>query len=159
MLKESQVQYWGSGAGGAMAVTYLSSATAATDFRFAVIFCGYLPTTHRGLTDRIDAAAPIQIPTLFYIGENDEVIPSPATHTILIQLRGGDLIHRVSKTLFDASLDRVWKTLFFPSEAQHSSSSSGAQPEKARPERNTSQPPENAQPDANANGKGGAPDH
>ena len=43
---------------------------------------------------------------------------------------------------------------FFSSEAQESPSSNGAQPEKAGPEHNTSQPPENSQPNANAAEKG-----
>ena len=43
---------------------------------------------------------------------------------------------------------------FFPSKARDSPSSNGAQPEKARPEHNTSQPPENSRPNANAAEKG-----
>ena len=42
--------------------------------------------------------------------------------------------------------------LFFSSEAQENPSSNDAQPEKARPEHNTSQPPEDSRPYANANG-------
>ena len=48
---------------------------------------------------------------------------------------------------------------FFSSKAQENPSFNDAQPEKARPEHNTSQPPENSRPYANANGKGGASDH
>ena len=51
------------------------------------------------------------------------------------------------------------KTLFFPSEAQENPSSNDAQPEKARPKHNTSQPPEDSRPNANATGKGGVPNH
>ena len=46
---------------------------------------------------------------------------------------------------------------FFPSEAQENPSSNDAQPDKARPEHNTNQPPEDSRPYANANGKGGVP--
>lgn len=65
--------------GGAMAITYLSQHDALTrPFRFAVILCGYLPTraeeTHTGLVNRINAAAPMSTPALFFIGEEDYVI-------------------------------------------------------------------------------------
>ena len=44
--------------GGAMTVTYLAQPPVAT-FRFALIFCGYLMTTHLGLIDTIDAEGSI----------------------------------------------------------------------------------------------------
>lgn len=66
--------------GGAMTVTYLSSA-AISSFRFAVVFCGYCPESHQGLLDRIDAAAPMDIPTMFYYGTNDGIINNPMTIT------------------------------------------------------------------------------
>ena len=41
--------------GGAFVTTFLSQTSSAT-FEVALIFCGYLPTTHLGLVSRIDAA-------------------------------------------------------------------------------------------------------
>ena len=60
--------------GGAMTVAYLAQADALGSFRFAVVFCGYIPSTHTGLVNRIDAAAPMSTPTLFYIGRADAII-------------------------------------------------------------------------------------
>ena len=54
--------------GAAMLITYLSTPTGRNSFRFAIILSGYLPTTHLGLTERIDAASPISTPSLFYYG-------------------------------------------------------------------------------------------
>ena len=52
------------------------------------------------------------------------------------------------------TLYSVNQTFFFPSKARDSPSSNGAPTEKARPEHNTSQPPENSRPNANAAEKG-----
>ena len=65
--------------GGAMVVTYLSSASARASFRFAVILCGYVPSTHQGLEARINAAAPISIPTAVYYGTGDPIISNAMT--------------------------------------------------------------------------------
>ena len=48
--------------GGAFVTTFLSQTSSAT-FEVALIFCGYLPTTHLGLVSRIDAAAPFEMPS------------------------------------------------------------------------------------------------
>ena len=63
--------------GGAMTVLYLSQAQAS--FRFAVTFCGYVPTTHTGLVGRINAASPMSIPAAFYYGTSDWVISNAMT--------------------------------------------------------------------------------
>lgn len=65
--------------GGAMVVTYLSSASARASFRFAVIFCGYVPSTHKGLEAQINAAAPISTPTAVYYGTGDPIISNAMT--------------------------------------------------------------------------------
>ena len=63
--------------GAAMTILYLSQASAS--FRFAVTFCGYLPTVHTGLIGRINAASPMSIPILFYYGTNDNIITNSMT--------------------------------------------------------------------------------
>ena len=63
--------------GAAMTLLYLSQS--ASSFRFALTFCGYLPTVHSGLTGLVTAAAPISIPTLFYYGTADTIISNGMT--------------------------------------------------------------------------------
>ena len=63
--------------GAAMTILYLSQASAS--FRFAVTFCGYLPTVHTGLIGRINAASPMSIPILFYYGTNDNISTNSMT--------------------------------------------------------------------------------
>jgi hypothetical protein len=48
-------------------------------FRFAITFCGYLPTTHLGLMGRINAATPMTTPHLLYFGNNDAIISPSMT--------------------------------------------------------------------------------
>jgi hypothetical protein len=84
--------------GGAMTVLYLSHAPANT-FRFAVVFCGYLTTTHAGLLGRVNAATAAQfsIRTLFYMSNNDAVITPALTqaaaarfsNTVIVVDNGG----------------------------------------------------------------------
>jgi len=60
--------------GGAFVTTFLSQTTSAM-FEVALIFCGYLPTTHLGLVSGIDASAPFEnIRALVFMGTNDNVI-------------------------------------------------------------------------------------
>ncbi|MED5308780.1 MAG: YHYH protein, partial [Candidatus Thermoplasmatota archaeon] len=55
--------------GAAMVPVYLAN----TDKTFdrALMYNGYLPTTHEGLIDTIDAVAPFDIPAMVFSGEND----------------------------------------------------------------------------------------
>ncbi|GIR33971.1 MAG: hypothetical protein CM15mP47_1970 [Methanobacteriota archaeon] len=55
--------------GAAMVPVYLAN----TDktFNRALMYNGYLPTTHEGLIDTIDAVAPFDIPAMVFSGEND----------------------------------------------------------------------------------------
>jgi predicted esterase len=84
-LLDSTVQQSGPFAGilgysqGAMYVSaYLAHAPANT-FQFAVMFCGYLPTTHLGLLSRINAAAPFTLPAYIFMGVNDQTIRNGMT--------------------------------------------------------------------------------
>ena len=67
-------------------------------------------------------------------------------------------VYSVCKTPFDTTYIGSSRH-FFSERGAIESEFDGAQQEKARPERNTNQPPENSRPDTNANGKGGAPKH
>jgi len=61
---------------------YLSAAPAsiANSFQMALLFCGYLPTTHLGLLGSINAQSPFNgIPVLVYMGVNDFVISNAMT--------------------------------------------------------------------------------
>ena len=60
--------------GTAMALTYLASAPTST-FEVVMLFCGYIPTTHTGLTNSISAASPFGgINALVWMGANDFII-------------------------------------------------------------------------------------
>ena len=63
--------------GAAMTLLYLSQS--ASSFRFALTFCGYLPTVHSGLMGLVDAAAPMSIPIAFYYGTSDSIITNDMT--------------------------------------------------------------------------------
>ena len=41
-------------------------------FNRVMMYNGYLPTTHEGLIDTIDEAAPFSIPAMVFSGENDD---------------------------------------------------------------------------------------
>lgn len=62
--------------GSAMSYLYLSAYP--NSFRFIVTFCGFLPTTHIGLNNRITTAS-FAIPSLFYYGTNDTIISNIQT--------------------------------------------------------------------------------
>lgn len=63
--------------GTAMALTYLAAAPEHT-FQVVMLFCGYIPTTHNGLTDSINMASPFGgVSALIWIGQQDSII-SPA---------------------------------------------------------------------------------
>lgn len=59
--------------GAAMALAYLAHAPAHT-FQTALFFCGYVPTTHEGVTARIKSASPLPVRALVYAGLQDTVI-------------------------------------------------------------------------------------
>lgn len=59
---------------GAMFTAFYLSVTP-TPFDFALMFCGYLPTTHQGLLGTITAQSPFNnIPALSFMGANDNII-------------------------------------------------------------------------------------
>ena len=55
-----------------MATVYLANSNAT--FQKAMLFNGYLPTTHSGLNDTINEAAPLDTPALIFGGEEDVFI-------------------------------------------------------------------------------------
>ena len=76
--------------GGAMTVLYLSQTPA--PFRFAVVFCGYVPTTHSGLVARIAEASPMPTPTLFYMGTNDVIISNGMTREAVTHFSSATIV-------------------------------------------------------------------
>ena len=64
--------------GSAYTVAYLAHVPAGT-FEFAITFCGYLPTTHEGIIDRINSRTPLTIPALVFGGAQDYVITNSLT--------------------------------------------------------------------------------
>ena len=64
---------------GSMMVLYYLSRVPAGTFRFALMFCGYVPTTHLGMVEYIDEAAPISIPAFIFAGSNDYIISNAQT--------------------------------------------------------------------------------
>ena len=64
--------------GSAYTVAYLAHVPAGT-FEFAIMFCGYLPTTHEGIIDRINSRTPLTIPALVFSGAQDYVITNSLT--------------------------------------------------------------------------------
>jgi len=65
--------------GSAFIPVYLSSSTVNT-FQVAMMFCGYLPTTHQGLLARINAETPWNdIPALVFMGQQDSTITNAMT--------------------------------------------------------------------------------
>jgi len=56
--------------GAAMIPVYLANTE--NTFNRVMMYNGYLPTTHEGLIDTIDEAAPFSIPAMVFSGENDD---------------------------------------------------------------------------------------
>ena len=87
--------------GSAMALTYLTSVPLST-FQVVILFCGYVPTTHTGLTNRINTASPFGgIPALIWIGRNDPIISNAQSQnaaamftspSVLISQSGGHAV-------------------------------------------------------------------
>ena len=79
--------------GGAFVTTFLSQTSSAT-FEVALIFCGYLPTTHLGLVNRIDAAAPFEnIRALVFMGTNDNIIPNALSRDAAAKYSSATLVY------------------------------------------------------------------
>ena len=79
--------------GGAFVTTFLSQTSSAT-FEVALIFCGYLPTTHLGLVSRIDAAAPFEnIRALVFMGTNDNIIPNDLSRDAAAKYSSATLVY------------------------------------------------------------------
>jgi len=65
--------------GSAFVSVYLAHAPVGT-FQVAMMFCGYIPTTHQGLVDNINAASPFGgVTALVWMGETDFIITNPMT--------------------------------------------------------------------------------
>ena len=64
--------------GAAYVAAYLSHAPNNT-FQIAMMFCGYLPSTHLGIMQRIADRRPIQTPAFVFMGALDTVIPNHMT--------------------------------------------------------------------------------
>lgn len=79
--------------GSPMAFVYISSsATRMAHFRFIVTFCGYLPTTHTGLTNLIYDVAPINLSSLFYMGSADTLISNDQTNAAAAQFSNAMMV-------------------------------------------------------------------
>lgn len=65
--------------GSAMVPVYLAHAPVGT-FQMAILFCGYLTTTHEGVLANVRAASPFgNIPALVWMGAEDSIISNPMT--------------------------------------------------------------------------------
>jgi len=64
--------------GTAMSIAYLAHAPNGT-FQISMQFAAYIPTTHQGLVARIDAAAPLTLPTFLWMGGCDIIITNDKT--------------------------------------------------------------------------------
>jgi len=64
--------------GSAMAGYYTAIKPAGT-FQVALLFCGYLPTTHPGLMATYDANSPVSTRALIWMGQQDYVIANALT--------------------------------------------------------------------------------
>ena len=75
-------------------VTSFLSHTSSASFEVALIFCGYLPTTHLGLVSRIDAAAPFEnIRALVFMGTNDNIIPNDLSRDAAAKYSSATLVY------------------------------------------------------------------
>merc|ERR1711924_363668 len=65
---------------GSMFTTYYLSVAPADTFSFAVMFCGFLPTTHTGLLNTINSETPFNnIQSLVFMASNDAIITNEMT--------------------------------------------------------------------------------
>jgi len=64
---------------GSMMVLYYLSRVPLGTFRFALMFCGYVPNTHQGMVTYIDEASPITTPAFIFAGSTDYIISNTMT--------------------------------------------------------------------------------
>ena len=64
--------------GTAETISYLSHAPGAFDL--IVAFCAYVPTTHKGIEQRVASAAPFSVPAFVYMSKNDWIISNCMTN-------------------------------------------------------------------------------
>jgi len=99
--------------GSAFVPIYLAHAPAGT-FQFALMFCGYLTTTHTGLLNRVRAASPFGgIPALVWMGSQDYIISNAMTRgqaakftspSIVSSQRGGHSVPTTSDETYSQVL-------------------------------------------------------
>merc|ERR1712117_924536 len=99
--------------GAAFVPVYLAHAPVGT-FQMAIMFCGYLTTTHQGLLGLVNSAAPFDdINALVWMGAEDTVISNPMSQeqaslftnpTVIVDPRGG---HSVVETWMSSFPDVV----------------------------------------------------
>ena len=80
-IEANQGPFWGIlgySQGSAMVPVYLAHAPPNT-FQIAMMFCGYLTTTHTGILDSVNAASPFDIKALVWMGEQDPIIANTMT--------------------------------------------------------------------------------
>ena len=64
--------------GTAETVSYLSHAPGS--FELVVAFCAYVPTTHKGIAQRVASASPFAVPAFVYMSKNDWIINNCMTN-------------------------------------------------------------------------------
>merc|ERR1711953_1187185 len=99
--------------GAAFVPVYLAHAPVGT-FQMAIMFCGYLTTTHQGLLGLVNNAAPFgDINALVWMGAEDTIISNPMSQeqasiftnpTVIVDPRGG---HSVVETWMSSFPDVV----------------------------------------------------
>ena len=69
--------------GTAAAISYISQKPGT--FQMLLAFCAYLPTTHVGITERINSSAPYNMPAYVYMGKDDYTISNCLTNQFAAQ--------------------------------------------------------------------------
>ena len=112
--------------GTAMVLTYLASLSApATDtFDVVMLFCGYVPTSHAGLTSSIDAASPFGgVDALIWMGGQDPIISNALSQaaadefsspTVITSATGGHAVPSSSDPTFDSVVHFVRQSVGQP---------------------------------------------
>ena len=70
--------------GTAAVLSYLSHAPSGT-FQVVLGFCAYVPTTHEGITTRINASGPYPLPAFVYMSKDDWIISNCQTNQFAAQ--------------------------------------------------------------------------
>jgi predicted esterase len=82
--------------GSAMALYYLSQVPPGT-FQVAMLFNGYIPSTHLGLVQAIDSQSPFgAIPALVFIGERDNIIVPSMSEALAAKLSNPSIVRSSS---------------------------------------------------------------